>query len=130
MEERCKWLIGWGGGNSYHPHNCLTQIFDRYSTKEREVMQLRVRCENLKQALLRQKGIDMHQKGGLTEPVQGLSLSSLEFSGMGRGGVEERNKIEEGGDNNITEIGYQGTNHPIAKSLFHAETQVIKLNPL
>eukprot|EP01084_Bolivina_argentea_P246688 412809_1 len=107
-------------------HRERQALLTRYSTKEREVMQLRVRCENLKQALLRQKGIDMHQKGGLTEPVQGLSLSSLEFSGMGRGGVEERNKIEEEGDNNITEIGYQGTNHPIAKSLFHAETQHIE----
>ncbi len=87
-------------------------------------MQLRARCENLKQALLRQKGIDMHQKGGFMEPVQNL-FSSLEFAGMGRGGVEENNNIEEEKDNNITEIGYQSTNHPIAKPLFPAETHQV-----
>ncbi len=87
-------------------------------------MQLRARCENLKQALLRQKGIDMHQKGGLMEPAAAQGLLSFEFAGMGRG-VEQSNNIEE--EDTITEIGYQGTTHPIAKSLFPAKTRVIKL---
>ncbi len=78
-------------------------------------MQLKARCENLKQALLRQKGLEMHQNE-LMEPRQ----LSWEFAGTGRAAVEENN-IE-----NFTERGHQSSaNHAIISS-FSVETQVIE----
>ncbi len=77
-------------------------------------MQLRARCENLKQALLRQKGIDMYQKG-LAEPLR----LSYEFPGTGRGGgaAAAMTEEEEEESNNTTERrDHEHSNYAVKKS--------------
>ncbi len=81
-------------------------------------MRLKTRCENLKQALLKQKGLDMqHHK-----EVMGPQQLSWEFAGtMGR--APEENNIED-----ITERCHQSSaaNHTIKSPFSVRETQVIE----